>query len=781
MTDSDLRLKKGIKLNLILLFSAFTFYFLVYYLVNKTASTRYISFYCVLAGFSFLNVILVHDFIVHFSRNVFKIISAVFSVFIVIFLIYLLADNVFKINIISVLRSYRKWIYASYFMLSLIQFLNYAVRLYVSEKRKDDNSFYSIPAESRRFFKASAKGEAAKVQKTGLSGDGITGTAYNIFRSSVFYTAAVLLVYSPAAIYLTSPADFHLSAILLLVSGTSAAAAFYAASVLIYRQVPLFFKYILLYSSVFISLIIFTNTFIIPGQYGSLNNLILSDAEKLYGSVFPYFREFLLITALYAASVFLVRKAGKKAAPVLLLINLVAFAQTGMGLVSYRSSGNTAGSVSSADEKGFLPSYNDDLMSFSKDGKNIVVLFLDMFSGGYVQDIFKERPDLKEVYDGFTWYPNTLSISYVTSSSVPSMLAGWDYAPDAINSFNEGRPLSDVIGDSYLVLPALLEKHNYKTSYLDPEYCYTYRGDIEKLESHGITAGFNKDYIGYWKNKNRFHEDDNINKGGQKLFELKLLAMISLFKASPAVVKPVVYNGGDWLVVNSTEKTNSAYRSKMEYWSFFDSLSEISNTESEKNTFKFLHTSLTHDPFSLSGDGELVKGYPDPEAGDNFHGKNAYLSAKGALVALERWISWFKENEIYDNSKIIIVTDHGDDFSTSPMMKENFNVEGITDEDFTRLHAVLMIKDFGSRGELNTDWRFMSNADLPAIIVSDYPDIDVFGPDMTKTENPGKRVLKAMKADSWRWHHVSKYEKFSFEYFYEVEDNLFEAENWKKK
>ena len=73
MTDFTLRLKKEIKLNSVFLFSAFTFYFLVYYLVNKTSSTRYIAFFCVLAGFTALNILLVHDFIVNFRKNLFKI------------------------------------------------------------------------------------------------------------------------------------------------------------------------------------------------------------------------------------------------------------------------------------------------------------------------------------------------------------------------------------------------------------------------------------------------------------------------------------------------------------------------------------------------------------------------------------------------------------------------------------------------------------------------------------------------------------------------------------
>ena len=754
MTDSDLRLKKGIKLNLILLFSAFTFYFLVYYLVNKYSSTRNISYYFIISGFTLLDMILLIDFYENFRKSITKILSVSLLSALVIFLLYLFTDDLFKINILADHVFFRRIIFAVYFLISLILFINYLITFIKIEKITDNKKEYDS--------------ESILIKN-------------NTFKAALLYCAAVLFIYSPASIYMTSPDDFIISIFILLISGVAVSVVFYSVVIFIYKIAPNALKTVFTYFFVFLSLLVFFNTFIIPGQYGSLNNLILSDAEKLYGSVFVFVKEFAIITFSYILTVFLITKAGKKIVFILFLINFVAFTQTGIGLISIKSNDKQNTETVVNTDNNFLPSYNDELMSFSKDGKNIVVLFLDMFSGGYVQDIFKERPDLKAVYDGFTWYPNTLSISYVTSSSVPAMNAGWKYTPDEINKRNENVPLTDVIGDTYKILPDLLKKHNFKSAYLDPDYCYTYRGDVDRLADAGIIAGFNKDYMGYWKNKNSIKNFDKINNGGNKFFEIKLLGMISFFKASPAVLRPVIYDEGNWLIVSSNEKKNSAYNSKLKYWSFYDSLEDISNTDSKKNTFKYLHTCITHDPFSLSGDGELIKGYPDPVAGDNFHGKNAYLSAKGALVRLSGWIEWLKENGIYNNTKIIIAADHGDDFSESPMMPEDFEVEGITDKDFTRLHVALIVKDFGSHGELKEDWRLMSNADIPSIIVSDYSDIKDFGSDPSKSDIQEGRIVKTMKADSWKWHYISNHDKFRFEYFYEVKDNIFKSENWSKK
>ena len=303
MTDADLRLKKGIKLYLVLFLSAFTFYFLLYYLVNKNSSTRFISFYSVLAGFTVLNTVLLKDFINNYSKTLIKLLSAVISGFLILFLLYLFADNFFRINLIADLRSYRKWIFAGYFCLSVVLFMNYMLKIY-QEWKSEKSASSSVSDQA-------------------------------VFKASIFYSAAVLLVYSPVTVFLTSPTDFHVSVFSLLGTGIISAAAVYAAGFFFYRYVPSFFKNTLLYSSVCVSLIIFFNTFILPGQYGSLNNLILSDAEKLYGSVYPYGREFIILVFLFAASVFLIKKGKMKTTSVLLLINIVAFAQTGIGLVNY--------------------------------------------------------------------------------------------------------------------------------------------------------------------------------------------------------------------------------------------------------------------------------------------------------------------------------------------------------------------------------------------------------------------------------------------------------------
>jgi arylsulfatase A-like enzyme len=75
------------------------------------------------------------------------------------------------------------------------------------------------------------------------------------------------------------------------------------------------------------------------------------------------------------------------------------------------------------------------------------------------------------------------------------------------------------------------------------------------------------------------------------------------------------------------------------------------------------------------------------------------------MKAINRWIDFLKKEGVYDNTKIIIVSDHGNSFDTD--MFENTGMESF--------NPLLMVKPFNARGALVISEEFMTNADVPAI------------------------------------------------------------------
>ena len=58
---------------------------------------------------------------------------------------------------------------------------------------------------------------------------------------------------------------------------------------------------------------------------------------------------------------------------------------------------------------------------------------LDRAISGYISYVFQEKPDLKEQFAGFTYYPNTVSFGNATNSGAPVLFGGYEYRPEEMS------------------------------------------------------------------------------------------------------------------------------------------------------------------------------------------------------------------------------------------------------------------------------------------------------------------------------------------------------------
>ena len=75
-----------------------------------------------------------------------------------------------------------------------------------------------------------------------------------------------------------------------------------------------------------------------------------------------------------------------------------------------------------------------------------------------------------------------------------------------------------------------------------------------------------------------------------------------------------------------------------------------------------------------------------------------------AFKEVAKWLDSLKEMGIYDNTRIIIVSDHGHDLGQFGLVDERGN-------DLEYLTPLLMVKDFNERG-FSVSEDFMTNADV---------------------------------------------------------------------
>ena len=86
-----------------------------------------------------------------------------------------------------------------------------------------------------------------------------------------------------------------------------------------------------------------------------------------------------------------------------------------------------------------------------------------------------------------------------------------------------------------------------------------------------------------------------------------------------------------------------------------------------------------------------------------------------AFIQLGKWFDYLRENGVWDNTRIIIVADHGYPIGLENILMDQGDEVKPNEEyeDATGVNPVFMIKDFGSN-EYSVSDTFMTNADVPS-------------------------------------------------------------------
>ena len=95
-----------------------------------------------------------------------------------------------------------------------------------------------------------------------------------------------------------------------------------------------------------------------------------------------------------------------------------------------------------------------------------------------------------------------------------------------------------------------------------------------------------------------------------------------------------------------------------------------------------------------------------------------YQCYMAAMLKLGNWMDYLRENGVYDNTRIIIVSDHGRNLDYLGNLRINDTEDDENNiNDIMRYKPTLLVKDFNST-ELTVDDTFMTNADTPVLAFS---------------------------------------------------------------
>lgn len=338
----------------------------------------------------------------------------------------------------------------------------------------------------------------------------------------------------------------------------------------------------------------------------------------------------------------------------------------------------------------------------SKTGKNVFVIMLDKAINSYFPLVITEKPELAQEYEGFTYYPNTLSYGQKTIIGAPPLFGGYEYTPIGMNR-RPDKKMVEKHNESLLVMPTAFKNNGYAAMITDAPFVnYQWVADNTLFRERGIEA---RNLIGnysarYMREKLPFMRD----YGADAILKRDFL-LFSVLTALPVPLKNAAYNDGKYW--------NSALLSintlSLDSYAALNYLPEITASDANGNTFTVMVNDLTHEPSMLQ--------YPDYTFGPDIDEKKNTILGKSdyydyyhvnaaSIRLLGAWFDRLKREGVYDNTRIIIVSDHG-----SRVSHPNF--DSFHQDTVTPYNPLLLVKDFGSSGAIVTDPTLMTNADVP--------------------------------------------------------------------
>lgn len=446
------------------------------------------------------------------------------------------------------------------------------------------------------------------------------------------------------------------------------------------------------------------NVYFFSYDYGHISQTFAFESKAVFKGKGNFYVIFPALVALLSCVVFFLSRNKKVYGAVFSALFIVCSAEFVLGvsksafiITKYNAhKTDLLAAKNAGKQKSLSPVFN--LARADSGKKNVIIIFLDRGINSFVPRVVQQYSGLHDAFDGFVWFRNALSFGNFTTVGVPAMLGGYEYTPENINARGSER-LRDKHNEATLVLPKLFLDAGWRVTVTDPPLPnYSEKTDLSafaafpEIQVSELAGRYNGNYLEALHKKGR--EVDKICKKQARNF--------CIIQALFPKARMYFY----YIVMDAINETSFEHNYASLY--FFNELTDFTSND---NTFMFIENDATHpnsdapdwgeEDSLLIGEDEVKKYYDFKDSTDLVH----YRVNALCLKAIGKWLHFLKENNAYDNSRIIIVSDHG----------RGIHLEEFADFDDALapafFSALFMYKDFDSHGELRTDNTFMMNAD----------------------------------------------------------------------
>ena len=413
------------------------------------------------------------------------------------------------------------------------------------------------------------------------------------------------------------------------------------------------------------------------------------------------------------------------------------------------------------------------LYHLSKTKENVIVIMIDRAISGYIPYLLEERPDLNEKFSGFTYYPNSVGFSRYTLMASAALWGGYDYTPLNINK-RDNVSLAQKQNEALKLLPDLFGNSDYKVYDSDmPLANHSVMPDMSIMDGMKNVTAFNtaEKYTELWCKQNNYEL-----KQIDKQLILRNALWYSIFKISPVIFRYYVYENGKYWSASLKE---DSYKDFIDQFAVLDFLPELTSVDSDQNCCIFMSNETPHNSVLLQAPDYVPVNNLTISDTSDFAKDKLYHTTAAAIIQLGEFFDYLKEQGAYDNSRIIIASDHGNipetKFDENPVEYDNKELR-------YKVTCTLLSKDFDSTGPIVTDNTFMTNADVPYLATKDLIDNPVnsaTGNKILSTQNK----INGATVTSNNNHRVQQHAKNTFtikdEEWFTVKDDIFNNDNWR--
>lgn len=527
------------------------------------------------------------------------------------------------------------------------------------------------------------------------------------------------------------------------------------------------------------------NILLFAGDYGILSKqLVFTDVPSVDSTAFSIvvnlFTLASVVAVLLVLSKFKMVKIYSYAAGFLcfglLSVSIVNILKISSGYAEYEKITASGGDVNSLEPK----------FHFSKDKQNVLLIFLDRAMNDLVEPIFERCPELESQFSGFTLYKNTLSYNQHTLLGAPACYGGYEYTPESINARTD-ETLLDKQNQALLVLPRIFSENlNFKTAITEPSWAnFSWVSDLSIFNPYPKIEAFHTQgkYLDLWykahKETSKFSVSSDVLK--------RNILWYGMFRCSPLVLRPAFYNDGKYW---STNTENLNYYDFLAPYSVLDYLGELTDydkvADDEKGSFISITNSTTHEPMLVLPPEYIpVPGINEDElpSTEPYNIRDFHCMA-ASLKRLGEYFEELKRNGVYDNTRIILYSDHGGG-GWAPEYIWNEKFDELRPNQF---HPLLLVKDFGENGTLKVTDEFMTNADVPVMAVKGFEAADknpFTGKEISESNAKSEKEKGALVCTSSMFMPYQTTSKTGFsvgnDEWWRVKENIFDPKNWVKE